>query len=179
MCGESGGECAPAHTIRTLLRTRWLLAERLRANANEETPTMNSRRRATKIRSCRKHLSCGRIRPHKSSSTTVLKEYGNEETSDITIEIDGEAEETSTTGRRKRARTDSTVFFAHQFILMCAHPRRDVQARRWIPTCSDRQRLSRNIRTSSLLLLRREDIRRGLGWKRARGRSSTPRTGSA
>ncbi|EJK50267.1 hypothetical protein THAOC_30792 [Thalassiosira oceanica] len=50
----------------------------------------------------------------------VLKEYGNEETSDVTIEVGGE-EETGT-GRRKRARTDSTTFHAHQFVLRCNAP---------------------------------------------------------
>ena len=54
----------------------------------------------------------------------VLKEYGNEETSDVTIEVGGEAEETGT-GRRKRAkraRTDSTAFHVHQFVLRCNAP---------------------------------------------------------
>jgi len=46
----------------------------------------------------------------------VLKEYGNEETSDVTIEVGGEAR------RRKRARTDSTTFHAHQFVLRCNAP---------------------------------------------------------
>ncbi|EJK54186.1 hypothetical protein THAOC_26249 [Thalassiosira oceanica] len=46
----------------------------------------------------------------------VLKEYGNEETSDVTIEVAGEAR------RRKRARTDSTTFHAHQFVLRCNAP---------------------------------------------------------
>ena len=51
----------------------------------------------------------------------MLKEYGNEETSDVTIVVDGEAEETST-GRRKRARTDPAAFHAHQFVLRCNAP---------------------------------------------------------
>ena len=51
----------------------------------------------------------------------VLKEYGNEETSDVTIEVGGVAEETGT-GRRKRARTASTAFRAHQFVLRCNAP---------------------------------------------------------
>mmetsp|Transcript_24586 Transcript_24586/g.55650 ORF Transcript_24586/g.55650 Transcript_24586/m.55650 type:complete len:332 (-) Transcript_24586:245-1240(-) len=50
----------------------------------------------------------------------VLKEYENVETSDVTIEVGGE-EETGT-GRRKRARTDSTTFHAHQFVLRCNAP---------------------------------------------------------
>ena len=50
----------------------------------------------------------------------VLKEYGNEETSDVTIEVGGEEE--TRTGRRKRARTDSTAFHAHQFVLRCNAP---------------------------------------------------------
>jgi len=46
----------------------------------------------------------------------VLKEYENVETSDVTIEVGGEAR------RRKRARTDSTTFHAHQFVLRCNAP---------------------------------------------------------
>ena len=53
--------------------------------------------------------------------SNVLKEYGNEETSDVTIEVGGVAEETGT-GRRKRARTASTAFRAHQFVLRCNAP---------------------------------------------------------
>ena len=51
----------------------------------------------------------------------VLKEYGNEVTSDVIIEVGGEVEETGT-GRRKRARTDTTAFHAHQFVLQCNAP---------------------------------------------------------
>mmetsp|Transcript_14445 Transcript_14445/g.31669 ORF Transcript_14445/g.31669 Transcript_14445/m.31669 type:complete len:323 (-) Transcript_14445:101-1069(-) len=50
----------------------------------------------------------------------VLKEYGNEETSDVTIEVGGEEE--TDDGRRKRARTDSATFHAHQFVLRCNAP---------------------------------------------------------
>ena len=52
--------------------------------------------------------------------SNVLKEYGNEETSDVTIEVGGEAEIGD--DRRKRARTDSTAFHAHQFVLRCNAP---------------------------------------------------------
>ncbi|EJK50264.1 hypothetical protein THAOC_30789 [Thalassiosira oceanica] len=53
--------------------------------------------------------------------SNVLKEYGNEETSDVAIEVGGETQETGT-GRRKRAKTDSTTFHAHQFVLRCNAP---------------------------------------------------------
>ena len=50
----------------------------------------------------------------------LLKHFGNEETADVKFEVAGAVE--SANGRRKRAKTSTTTFHAHHFILLLSAP---------------------------------------------------------
>ena len=52
--------------------------------------------------------------------SNMLKEYANEETSDVAFEVGGARE--SDSERRKQARTNSTTFHAHHLVLRCNAP---------------------------------------------------------